>query len=268
MSNLFFGHQDATGNQHAFNLGPFNPFGDVANSMTLAGFLGNTNPVLQTAFEMVGLDRGKAELYPSLRYDPETGRMAAETPGFFESVTGNIVPQSAALLAVLGLNSQYNDMLQRDPAAAGRYLMSALTVPMLERQYNVPQEQFSAELAREKSANSVLNAALKSGDWKEAMRYPTLVKYLEALDQLPDDQKQAFTPIDKQQAFDMAKEAFSGLPQQEVNQMPVAQGTKIPQVPLDDLVMAQIATGPAPGQPTAGSSITNAAGGALGVQGI
>jgi len=272
MSNLFFGGMDDKGNQRAFNLGPFNPFGDVANSMTVAGFLGNTNPVLQTAFEMVGLDRGKAELYPSLRYDAETGRMAAETPGFFQALTGNIVPQSAALLAIMGLNGQYNEMLQRDPSAAGRYLLSTLTIPMVERQFNVPQEQFAAELARRKSANSVLNAALKSGNWKEAMRYPSLVKYLEALDELPPEQLQAFQPIDRSQAFAMAKDAFAGLPQTtQTSAAPVAPGTNVPQVPLDDIVMAQmqqVALGPSP-SPQPGQSVgANAAGGALGTQGI
>lgn len=267
MSMLFFGGMDEKGNQSAFNLGPFNPFGDVANSMTLAGFLGNTNPVLQTAFEMVGLDRGKAELYPSLRYDAETGRMAAETPGFFQAVTSNIIPQSAALLAVLGLNGQYNDMLQRDPEAAGRYLLTTLTVPMLERQFNVPQEQFAAELARSKSANATLNEALKSGDWKDAMRYPTLVQYLEALDQLPEEQLEPFKPITREDAFAMARDAFAGLPEQEVGVMPTAPGTDIPQVELDEMVMAQITQGPSP-LVEPGQSITNAAGGALGVQGI
>ncbi len=269
MSMLFFGGQDEQGNQSAFNLGPFNPFGDVANSMTLAGFLGNTNPVLQTAFDMVGLDRGKAELYPSLRYDPETGRMAAETPGLFQSLTGNIIPQSGALLAVLGLNNEYNEMLNRDPQAAGRYLLTTLTVPMLERQFNVPQEQFAAELARTKSANATLNEALKSGNWKEAMRYPSLVEYLNALDQLPDEQTEAFAPITREDAMQMARDAFDAQPTQD--QVPVAPDSNIPQVPLDDLVTAQLTqvqAGPTPGIQPGETVAANAAGGALGVQGI
>lgn len=262
MAMLFFGDQDDKGNQHALNLGPFNPFGDVANSMTLAGFIGNTNPVLQTIFEQVGLQRGQSELYPSLRYDPETGRMEAATPGFAETVIGNVIPQAAGVMALIGMNQEYNDMRQRDLDAAGRYLLSTMTVPTLERTYNIPQEQFAAELARQRSAKSVLNEALKSGDWSEAMLYPSLAAYLAALDAMPAEQKEAFQPTTREDNFLLAQQAFSGQVLPTSNRAATT---------LNDLVAAQMALGgPIPGVPTVYPQPVSglASGGALGLNGI
>ena len=264
MSMLFFGKPDSKGNQHSFNLGPFNPFGDVANSMTLAGFLGNTNPVIQTMFQMVGIDQGTAELYPSLRYDPNTGRMEAVHPGFLESMVGNTIPQASGVLALMGMNSQFNDMLQRDPDSAGRYLLSAMTVPTLERQYNIPQEQFAAELAREKSQQSTLNDALKSGSWSDAMKYPSLVAYLRALDNLPADQLQPFAPTTRDSMFTLAQNAFGGQPAKAITS-----------TTLDQLVQYQLSMGGVPSSAGAtggfggGTPLSGlASGGALGLNGI
>jgi len=266
MSMLFFGDMDEKGNRSALNLGPFNPFGDVANSMTLAGFLGNTNPLLQTSFQMVGLDRGTSELYPDLVYDPQTGRMKAQRLGFLEAAVGNIVPPALGVLALMGLNSQFNEMRNRDPEAAGRYLLSAMTLPLLERDYNVPQEQFAAEIARGKSQTSVLNKALKSGDWSEAMQYPDLRTYLAALEQLTSEQLAPFQPITREQAYSNAQAAFSGqaAPQADTQTQQAA-------LTLDELVQQQLTMGgPVPGvvnampQPVSGL----AAGGALGLNGI
>lgn len=239
MSMLFFGSQDASGNQHALNLAPFNPFGDVANSMTMAGFLGNMNPVLQTAMDMVGLQRGQSELYPSLRYNTDTGRLEAVHPGVFEAAVTNIIPQSGGLLALMGLNTQYNEMVKRDPAAAGRYILGTLTLPMVERQYNVPQEQYAAELARQKSASSVLNTALKTGDWGEAMRYPTLAAYLKALDALPVEVKQQFARVTPDQAMQSMEASLSGAGAGVTTTNTPSVGKQT----LDQLVQAQLALG-------------------------
>lgn len=262
MSMLFFGEQDNKGNKHAFNLGPFNPFGDVANSMTLAGFLGNTNPVIQTAFEIVGLKQGEAELYPSLRYDPETGRMEAAHPSALESLIGNIIPQTSGLMALMGMNAEYNEMRQRDPDAAGRYLLSTLTVPTLERQYNIPQEHFAAEMARQRSAQSVLNNALKTGDWSEAMLYPSLQAYLTALQELTPEQLAPFQPTTRESMFQRAQTAFT-----------TGQQTTAYSGTLKELIERQIALGNGTGQqltPTGQQVFMPALppGGALGLNGI
>lgn len=264
MSNWFFGGVGPSGEQNALNLGPVNPFGDVANMMTISGFLGATNPAITTMFQMVGLDQGEAELYPSLRYDPETGRLAAKGANPVMTLLENTVPQSGLVTALLGMNDQFNETLQRDPASANRYLLSTLTVPILWRQYNKPQEQFKAEVARMETEQTVLNQALKTGDWTEALRYPSLRQYLAALDSMTDTELAAYQGGQVDPSA-LAQNALQGGPQQ------------IPTTPaLDDVVRARIegsvlgagGSGTLPGQlapglPAPGSTLANTSAGGI-----
>jgi hypothetical protein len=227
LGSMFFGSQDENGNQSAFNLAPMNPFGDVANMLTISGFLGATNPAISTMFQMVGVDQGEAELYPSLRFDPETGRLTAKHSNPLLMLAENTVPQSGLVTSMLGINEQFNETLQRDPAAASRFLLSSMSVPILWRQYNVPQEQFKSEVARQKSETTVKNEALKTGDWSEALRYPSLVEYLKTLDELPDEQVSAFHPVTRDVLGNIQEAALSG------------RSANTPSVtPLDDQVVA------------------------------
>lgn len=185
LSSLILTGQSSTGQVTAANLAPLNPFSDVGNFMTIAGFLSATNPVIQTALESVGVQRGEAELYPTLRFDPETGRLAAAHPNPLMGLVANTVPQSQILTAMLGANEDFKQRFKNDPAAAYRTLISSAGLPLLWRGLNVPVEQAKAEVARQKSANAVLARAQKSGDWTEASSYPSLAAYraqIEALD--------------------------------------------------------------------------------------
>lgn len=225
LSSLFFGEQDEKGKQNAFNLAPMNPFGDVANMLTIQGFLGATNPAITTALQMAGLEQGEAELYPSLRYDPETGRLAAKSTNPLLAALDNTIPQSGIVTAMLGLNAQFNETMQRDPAAANRFFLSSLTVPILWREYSIPQEQFKAEVARYEGQEVVKNQALKTGDWNEALRYPNLQQYLEALDSIPPEELSAFQQ--------RTAEDISGL----ANQSLQGEGVKLPTAPnINDAV--------------------------------
>ena len=233
LSSLFFGEQDAEGNQTALNMAAMNPFGDVANMLTISGFLGATNPAISTALQMVGVDQGEAELYPSLRFDPESGRLSAQHSNPLMMLAENTIPQSALVGALLGINGEFNDALRRDPAAANRMLLSGMTIPILWRQYNVPQEQFKAEVARFDAQETVKNQALKTGDWSEALRYPSLAQYLGALDDMPDDQLSAFHPVTDDVLNNITSAAMSGRP------------VGMPTVsPLDDTIRGVLAAGP------------------------
>jgi hypothetical protein len=196
LNSLFFGGAGSTGSQNALNLGPMNPFSDVANYMTIQGALGATNPVIQTVLQMAGVENGEASLYPSLRYDPETGRLGLKADNPVMALLENTIPQSTLLTSILGVNTDFNDAIGRDPAAAQRMLASALTLPIPWRRYNVPQEEAKAEIARMDAQDKVLSEALSSGDWSEALAaYPDLRDYLNAMDSIPDAQKQAFKPL-------------------------------------------------------------------------
>lgn len=172
LGSVFLGHMDDHGRQTALNLTPVNPFGDVANMMTLQGFLGGANPVVDTVLQAIGVDRGQAELYPTLRYNPDTGRLDAVHPNPLLAMVHNTIPQSEILTGLLGLNTDFQRQLHTDPHGALRSLVSAGGLPILWRQYNVPLEQYKGELAREQSLQGAIQGAQQSGDWSEALRYP------------------------------------------------------------------------------------------------
>jgi hypothetical protein len=195
---FFFGAMDDNGKQNALNLTPFNPFGDVANMVTFSGFLSALNPVFATVLDSVGIDRGEAELYPSLRFNPETGRLEGVRTNPLLAFAGNVIPQTEVLATVLGAHTNLSEQIRRDPAGAWRSIASAGGFPILWRNYNVPQEQFKTELARHDSQSNALNAALKSGNWSEAGRYPGLAGIRENVASLPPEVLATFTPPEAQ----------------------------------------------------------------------
>jgi hypothetical protein len=191
---FFFGATDGDGNRRALNLTPFNPFGDVANMVTFSGFLASLNPVFATALDAVGIDRGEAELYPSLRFNPETGRLEGVRTNPLLAFAGNVIPQTEIVATLLGAQTNLSEQIRRDPAGAWRSIRSAAGLPILSRPYNVPQEEFKAELARQDSQANVLNTALKSGNWSEAGRYPGLAGVRENVASLPPEVLANFSP--------------------------------------------------------------------------
>lgn len=174
LGTVFLGSQDSRGHRTGLNLSPVNPFGDVANMLTLQGFLGGANPIVDTVLQSIGVDRGQAELYPTLRFDPTSGRMTAVHPNPLMALMGNTIPQTDILTALLGVNTNFNRQVRRDPQGAMRSMLSAGGLPVLWRQYNIPLEQMKAELARENSQSLALRDAQQQGDWGEAVRYPGL----------------------------------------------------------------------------------------------
>jgi len=194
LSSLLLGDPDAQGNQSALSLQALNPFGDVVDSMTMAGFLGNMNPLIATLLEAVGVERGEAELYPTLRYNPETGRLEGSHKNPIMAFVENVIPQTQILTGLMGWNGEFKERMRRDPDGARRQLISSVGIPILWRGVNMPQEQMKAEVARMAATADVRTDALKSGEWQNAMRYPTLRAYFEQIQQLPREVFQPLTP--------------------------------------------------------------------------
>jgi hypothetical protein len=199
LGSIALGNVDGSGRQNWLNTAAVNPFADVANMMTFAGFLSATNPALTTVFEQVGLIRGEAELYPTLRYDPQSGRLAAQHGNPLMRFVENTVPQSSLVTSLLGVNGEFNQRMRRDPAGAQRSLMSAAGLPVLWRNYSVPAEVAKAEVARQRSEDTAKTAALESGNWTEALRYPGLRSYFEQIGDLPPEVLDAYRPAERDQ---------------------------------------------------------------------
>jgi hypothetical protein len=190
---VLMGDVRANGVVRALNVGPFNPFRDLPSYFTVAGFLGNLNPILTGVLESVGINvqQGGPSLYPETRYDPETGRLVADPPGnLLSNVIGNISPQANLLTSLIGINESFNETLARDPQAAGRQLLSNLGIPVLYRDINVGEQLIRAELARYEDQENARKEALSTGnlgildDFPGLAAYGEQVRALEAAGQL------------------------------------------------------------------------------------
>jgi hypothetical protein len=196
LSFLPIGSPDNLGNLTMFNLRPFDPFGDQSDLLSVAGWVAAMNPAIQVALRQIGVTRGEAELYPTLRYNAETGRMEAVRPNVLTDLLMSAAPRVGLLASLTGLNPDYNELRTRDPDAANRSLLAQAGIPRLWREFNVPQEMMRAELTRYQVSQDVLNDALKSGNWAEAMRYPSLRAYYDQLLALAPEQLEAMVPAE------------------------------------------------------------------------
>lgn len=180
--NMFFvGDVDKNGKVKAINTAGMNPFSDVANYFTLAGFTGNANPVISSVLQTLGVDtgRGAPTLYPNLQYDPNTGRLVAKNDSLVMNFAQAVVPQSRVLFAAAGMSSEWKELLRRNPEAAGRMLASQLGLPIIVKDVPVYEEQFKAELARSDAQMTAVRDALKSGG--EVQGYPGLSNFMEQI---------------------------------------------------------------------------------------
>lgn len=185
LSMIPLGGIDDMGKQTFGALRPFDPFGDMSDLLSVSGWMASLNPALTTILQQVGVVRGSAELYPTMRYDPQSGRMVAVHGNFLTDLVNNTLPRAGLLTAAVGLNPQFSQT--KDPAAKLRSMLSMAGLPRAWREFNVPQEQMRAELNRQRATTDVRNDALSSGNWREALRYPTLRAFYDAVQKLPPD---------------------------------------------------------------------------------
>lgn len=172
---------DDQGNATFLAPGAANPFRDVTDWFTLQGFVGMTNPLVSATLQALGVEpvQGGPMLYPNMVYDPETGGLRAETPGFVESLVASTVPQTQVVRNLILGNEEWSDLVQSNPQAAQRQLLSQLGVPTLVQDRNVPQETFRAEVNRYRSMRDEWNEAVRSGGTAGfAERYPVLAEYV------------------------------------------------------------------------------------------
>lgn len=190
------GDTDENGKVSTLNVAGMNPFGDVANLFTWSGFLGGTNPVFTSFLESIGVDiqQGGAELYPNLEYDPETGRLRSKSSSFLGNLFQNIIPQSQILSSYLGSSSEFKELMRTNPDAAARLLRSQAGLPVLFRDVPIHEEQFRGELARGEAQADTLSKAYKSGDFREASRWPGLAPLLQQVKQLQNSGSPALDP--------------------------------------------------------------------------
>lgn len=180
---------DASGKENFIDIGAMNPFRNLGDDMTIAGFASELNPAFKVALSQLGYDaaaRGP-DLYPQLEYDPKTGKFKSktpDTPGLLGQAIQGFIPQANILSALIGTNGEFKAMMQTNPNAAIKMLLSNAGIPLLWRNVDLNQEAFKSELNREDVQQKALSRAIRSGDYSDAHRYPTLSPYLDQLSQL------------------------------------------------------------------------------------
>ncbi len=182
-----FGTPDQFGNIMAINYRGTNPFSDVANYTTLAGFFGQLNPLIGGVAEAAGISgaSGRADLYPEQTYDPETGKLIAKGGNVLETVATTVLPPLQVLTDRLGMSADDLRALKiNNPQAYRNRVISALGFPALPQKFNLGRETALAEVARRTATNRAYSSALKSGDWRAASRYPQVAPLLRQIAQM------------------------------------------------------------------------------------
>ena len=161
-----WGEPDAEGKRKAVRVGGMNPFNDTAKLFTLAGWLGNTNPLFATAAQTLGFDpqQGGIDLYPSMSYSAETGGMVVDTGNPIKNLTLNSLPHLGALMRYAGQDPEYQKLRMEDPETADRVLWGGVGLPTAYRRYSRENDYVGAELKRQEAAKNAESQALKSGN--------------------------------------------------------------------------------------------------------
>lgn len=175
-SSFMVGKPSVTGDQKMLTLNGLNPWRDLANMFTLAGFASQTNPLISGSLKAMGIDTrtGGADLYPQLTYNAETGTVEAKHTSLIGNIAQSLIPQQNIVAAMIGATSPLRDLMNSNPQAAQRMFASSLGFPLLFRSVNLPQTEIKSELAREQVTADVLHNAIHTGDYSTAARYPSL----------------------------------------------------------------------------------------------
>lgn len=163
---LSWGERDELGRQQSVTLRGLNPFSDAGNLFTLAGWLGSTNPLFQTAAQALGFDamQGGIDLYPQMNYSPETGKMTVDTGNPVQNLAINSLPQLGALFRYAGRDEDFNKLMREDPETAQRILFSGIGIPGSLRRYSAEEDLIGNELKRQQAASDATARAYRTGN--------------------------------------------------------------------------------------------------------
>lgn len=165
----FFGDPDPAGYISASDIKPINPFRDVGNFFTLQGFIQSLGPVPKLALIPFGGNpiTGSPDMYPELTYDPESGKLVSKRPGVREMATEAVsgaLPPIGAIDHFLQFSSSLRNLKATDEEAYRRQLFSALQIPFVPSEYNIPVARARSELARLSDASKAVSSELRGGD--------------------------------------------------------------------------------------------------------
>lgn len=163
-SLFFMGTPDASGNINAVDVRPTNPFRDLGNDLTFAGFIRQLNPAIAGVFQAAGVNifTGSPDLYPELTVDPQTGALVAKRPpnGWF-TYAKTFVPEISTVDDLFQVSAQTRQMYAANPNALRSRLYADLFIPFGVRTVNLPQAETKEQINYMKVAQAAVSKAMK-----------------------------------------------------------------------------------------------------------
>jgi hypothetical protein len=211
MQLLFFlGQPDPSGNVTAVDVRALDPFRDVANYATLAGWLSSLNPILTAPVTAIdpSIIYGANTLNPNVTYSDLYGTNVAQPSGGWLTALEQEIPEVGALDQALGWSAQARAIKKEGGTAALKDTLSSLGFPWTTQQLNLQQISAKHEIDRyNQAANDALNA-WQTGDFTRLLQYPGTVP-----DPLNKDYN--ITPAELKAQYDEALKKYPGLPPSE-----------------------------------------------------
>ena len=165
---MFLGHPDSNGNVNVIDFRQWNPLRDVANYMTLAGWVTQLNPLAEGVLSALGINSatGAPELYPQLQYSSFYGGSQTQTPtgNTALSMLGAYIPESSLLDHYLKISNYTRSLAKYDPEAYKSQLWQSLNFPWAPKQINVDQIVAKQEVDRLTTMKDMVTNALATND--------------------------------------------------------------------------------------------------------
>ena len=155
------------GNVEVVDYRAWNPFRDVANYMSLSGFLAGLNPVLQGILGGAGVnpETGQsAEMFPTLEYSDFYGsEQVSNTSNWLEDIVSAASPQTSAVLAAFQSTSSIRAAMLTSPNPTQTFwhgIFDQLGVPWVPYTINVKQIQARKYIDLYSEADTAVQQAL------------------------------------------------------------------------------------------------------------
>ncbi len=211
MQLLFFlGSPDPSGNVSAIDVRQMDPFRDVANYATLAGWISALNPILTAPITAIdpSIIYGSNTLNPQVTYSDLYGTNEAQPAGGWLSAAEQEIPEIGALDSALGWSAEARAVKKEGGTAALKDTLSALGFPWTVQKLNLQQIAAKHEVDRYNQAKTDAMNAWSTGDFSTLLTYPGTVP-----DPLNADYN--ITPLQLLRQYQRAQKEYPGLPPSE-----------------------------------------------------
>lgn len=138
--------------QYGIPMGIFNPFADLANIFTLAGFLSKFNPLISGSLQSLGINPFTAAPQTfglEQQFDPRSGRLVGRpSENVVRTMLGSFVPQAETLLNLALPGEEQRRFQAVNPEAYQRSVLGGFGLRVVPTRYNLATERGREALER------------------------------------------------------------------------------------------------------------------------